>query len=59
MHTKLPGIETKMELTSAAKRSVRDANKMNIDIQFNEIDENIKNKITDHILAIEQFSFIE
>jgi len=55
----LPGIESKIELTGAVKRSVRDANKMNIGIQFNEIDENIKNKIADHIMAIEQFSFIE
>jgi c-di-GMP-binding flagellar brake protein YcgR len=55
----LPGIETKIELTGLVRRSVRDANKMSIGIQFNEIDEDIKNRIADHILAIEQFSFIE
>ena len=55
----LPGIETKIELNGAVKRSVRDANKMSIGIQFNEISEDIKNRIADHILAIEQFSFIE
>jgi hypothetical protein len=55
----LPGIETKIELTGLVRRSVRDANKMSIGIQFNEIDEDIENKIADHIMAIEQFSFIE
>jgi c-di-GMP-binding flagellar brake protein YcgR len=55
----LPGIETKIELVGAVRRSELDANKMNIGIQFKEIDEDIKNRIADHILAIEQFSFIE
>ena len=55
----LPGIETKIELSGLVRRSVRDANKMSIGIQFNDISEDIKNRIADHILAIEQFSFIE
>jgi len=55
----LPGIETKIELNGLVRRSVRDANKMSIGIQFNDISEDIKNRIADHILAIEQFSFIE
>jgi c-di-GMP-binding flagellar brake protein YcgR len=55
----LPGIETKIDVTGTVKRSVRDAKKMSIGIQFNEIDEDIANKIADHIMAIEQFSFIE
>ena len=55
----LPGIETKIELTGLVRRSVRDANKMSIGIEFNEIDQDIENKIADHIMAIEQFSFVE
>jgi len=55
----LPGIETKVEINGSVRRSEMDANKMNIGIQFKEIDEDIKNKIADHIMAIEQFSFIE
>jgi c-di-GMP-binding flagellar brake protein YcgR len=55
----LPGIETKIDLTGVVRRSVRDANKMSIGIQFNEIGEDIENKIADHIMAIEQFSFVD
>lgn len=55
----LPGIETKIELSGEVRRSMRDAKRMNIGIQFNEVEEDIKNRIADHILAIEQFSFIE
>jgi c-di-GMP-binding flagellar brake protein YcgR len=55
----LPGIETRIELNGSVRRSELDANKMNIGIQFKEIDEDIKRRIADHILAIERFSFVE
>jgi len=55
----LPGIENKIEISGLVRRSEMDANKMSIGIQFDEVDEEIKNKIADHIMAIEQFSFVE
>jgi c-di-GMP-binding flagellar brake protein YcgR len=54
---KLPGAEEDVRMASVVKRMQQDAEKTNIGLQFNEVEESLKVRITEFVSTLEKFTW--
>jgi c-di-GMP-binding flagellar brake protein YcgR len=57
LHLQLPGMENRIDLSGNIRNIQRDSQKISMGIQFNDIDEEKKMRITDYISTLEKFSW--
>ena len=57
LHLQLPGMENRIELSGNIRNIQRDSQKISMGIQFNDIDEERKMRITEYISTLEKFSW--
>jgi c-di-GMP-binding flagellar brake protein YcgR len=57
LHLQLPGMESRIELSGRIRNIQRDSQKIRMGIQFDDIDEERKMRITEYISTLEKFSW--
>jgi c-di-GMP-binding flagellar brake protein YcgR len=57
LHVQLPGMEEKIALAGTIRNIQRDSQRISLGVQFNDVDEERKNRLLEFISTLEKFSW--